>query len=195
MKAIDSPKMVLAALLVLLLFPSGLVNAQLPPPVDIPIRNIPQKTDVWCWAAVSQQIIMHSMGPHRTPPQCALVAIAYGAPPQACCSRYNPICVRAGSTTQIRKLLAYFGGRYSNLAPPADPMTLYRTLAFGKPIILQVKTGIQSGHVVVLRGMSFMPTPYGVEPVLHINDPMSHFTQPVPFSRLIRIWVGAIVVH
>ncbi len=174
---------------------TGGAHAQLPPPVDIPVQNIPQESPVWCWAAVAQQIIMYSQGVQRTPSQCALVAIANNAPPQVCCTAYNPICVRTGSTQQIQGLIAYFGGRYSGIAPPADPMTLYKTLASGKPIILQVRAGMQSAHVVVLRGMSFMPTPYGTEPVLHINDPLAHFTQPVPFSNLIRIWMSAIVVH
>ena len=172
------------------------VNAQIPPPIDIPVQNIRQETQVWCWVAVAQQIIMYTQGPQGTPPQCALVAIANNAHPQACCSGYNPMCVRTGSIPQIQGLIAHFGGRYSGITPPADPMTLYRTLSSGKPIILQVRTGMQSAHVVVLRGMSFMPTQYGhVEPVLHINDPMAHFTQPVPFSNLIRIWMSAIVVH
>ncbi len=159
------------------------VNANIPPPIDIPIQNIRQETNVWCWVAVSQQIIMYTQGPQSTPPQCALVAIANNTPPQTCCSGYNPLCVRTGSIPQIQGLIAHFGGRYSGVAPPADPMTLYRTLSSGKPIILQVRTGMQSAHVVVLRGMSFMPTQYGrVEPVLHINDPMAHFTQPLPYS-------------
>ena len=171
-------------------------SARFPPPVDIPVRNIKQETQVWCWVAVAQQIIMYSRGPQRTPPQCALVAIANNAPPQVCCSGYNPMCVRTGSIQQIQLLIAHFGGRYAGVAPPTDPMTLYRTLASGKPIILQVRTGFQSAHVVVLRGMSFLPAPHGgIEPVLHINDPMAHFTQPVPFSNLIRVWVSAIVIH
>lgn len=170
-------------------------SAQIPRPVDIPIQNIPQQTQVWCWAAVAQQIILRSQGPQRTPPQCALVAIANGAPPAACCSYPNPQCLRTGSLPQIQGLIAHFGGRFSSLAPPTDPMTLYRTLASGRPIILSVRTGIASAHVVVLRGMSFMNTPYGVEPVLHINDPLAYFTQPVPYRQLMGIWTSAIVVQ
>lgn len=51
------------------------------------------------------------------------------------------------------------------------------------------------GHVVVLRGMGFMPTPYGLEPVLDINDPMSLYTHPVPFSNILGMWQSAIVVN
>jgi hypothetical protein len=167
----------------------------LPPPVNLPVQNIRQETSVWCWAAVAQQIVLASRGPQNTPPQCALVAIANGAPPQACCGGYNPACVRPGSIPQIQSLIAHFGGRYSAYAPPTDPLTLYRTLASGRAVILQVSTGQQVAHVVVVRGMAFQPTPFGVQPVLFINDPMSVFTQPVPFARIAPIWMSAIVVH
>ena len=30
------------------------VRAQIPSPIDLGIRNIPQETQVWCWAAVAQ---------------------------------------------------------------------------------------------------------------------------------------------
>ncbi|PSU02919.1 hypothetical protein C9J03_22250 [Photobacterium gaetbulicola] len=170
-------------------------QAQIPRPVDIPIQNIPQQTQVWCWAAVAQQIIYSIQGPQNTPPQCALVAIANGVHPGFCCNGYNPSCIRTGSIPQIQHLIAYFGGRYSSYAPPTDPMTLYRTLSNGMPVILQVRTGMISSHVVVLRGMSFTRTRYGIEPMLHINDPLAYFTQPVPYSFIAPIWMNAIVVR
>ncbi|MCB9377582.1 MAG: hypothetical protein H6511_02305 [Holophagales bacterium] len=167
---------------------------QLPPPVDIPIQNILQETPVWCWVAVAQQIIAAVAGPARTPPQCALVAIANNAHPDVCCRLANPACVVTGSFPQVRGLIAQFGGAQSALAPPTDAMTLYQTLASGRPIILEVQTGFASTHVVVLRGMSFVPTPNGPQALLHINDPMAYFTQPVPFQNLLPVWRSAIVV-
>ena len=178
-----------------LLLAESPMRAQVPRPVDLPIPNLPQGTEVWCWAAVAQQIINWRVGASRTPEQCALVAIANGAHPAFCCGGYNPVCVRTGTMPQVAGLIAQFGGRTSNYAPPTDPMTLYRTLSSGKPVILQVRSSWVSSHVVVLRGMSFVPTPYGVEPLLHINDPLAHFTQPVPFSRLAPLWVDALVVN
>jgi hypothetical protein len=169
-------------------------SAQNPPPVGLNIPNLLQETQVWCWAAVAQQIIAATQGRHNTPPQCALVAIANGAPPQACCGVANPACIRTGSLQQIQFLIAQFGGTYSTLAPPTDPMTLYQTLAAGRPIILHVASGLMSSHVVVLRGMEFVHGPMGVVPVLHINDPLSYFTQPVPFQNLMGVWIAAIVV-
>lgn len=169
-------------------------HAQVPPPVDLGIQNLPQETQVWCWAAVAQQIIMHRRGPAATPPQCALVAMANGAAPQFCCSGYNPTCVRVGSLEQIQYLIGQFGGSYSRIAPPTDPMTLYQTLASGRAIIVHVASGHASSHVVVLRGMAWVPTQWGLQPVLYINDPMSFFTQPVLYTSLVPIWINAIVV-
>jgi hypothetical protein len=186
--------MVRLFLLALLLAFSSPARAQLPPPVDLGIQNIAQETAVWCWAAVAQQIVLRAMGPARTPPQCAMVAIANGAPPWACCNG-NPQCHVTGSLPQIQGLIAHFGGRYSSLAPPTDPMTLYQTLANGRPIIMAVQSSPYAGHVVVLRGMYFVPTPMGVEPMLLINDPMSFFTQPIPYRQVLGYWQAAIVVQ
>ncbi len=187
-------KQILCFISVMLL--SGVVHAQrVPPPVDLPIPNIQQEAEVWCWVAVAQQIIHSVVGPDNTTQQCALVAIANGAHPGDCCSGYNPQCVRTGTMQQVQFLIGHFGGRYTNIAPPTNPMMLYQTLASGRPILLKVRSGMRGFHVVVLRGMSFVQTRNGVESVLHINDPMAHFTQPVPFSRLIPIWVAAIVVN
>ena len=87
---------------------------QYPPPITLPIQNIPQQTQVWCWAAVAQQIILASQGPANTPPQCALVAMANGANPSVCCSEArNPACVTAGSLQQIQYLIGRFGGQFS----------------------------------------------------------------------------------
>jgi hypothetical protein len=167
----------------------------IPPPVDLPIQNLRQETEVWCWAAVSQQIILASRGPQATPPQCALVAMANGADPGVCCNGYNQQCVTTGSLDQIQKLIAQFGGRYSNMAAPTDPMTLYQALAGGHAVILALQSQPGAGHVVVVRGMSFAPTQGSVEPVLHVNDPMAVYTQPVPFRQLVGVWKQAIVIN
>ncbi|MDZ4777887.1 MAG: papain-like cysteine protease family protein [Alphaproteobacteria bacterium] len=168
----------------------------IPPPVDLPIQNLRQETQVWCWAAVSQQIIYSLRGQQNTPAQCALVAMANGAEPGVCCNGYNQQCVTTGSLDQIRTLIQQFGGRPSSIAEPTDPMTLYKTLASGHPVIIAIQQqGTQSGHVIVVRGMSFVQTQNGVEPVLHINDPMAVYTQPVPFRQLAQMWKAAIIVN
>lgn len=184
----------LLSLLLSLLASTSSAVADVPPPVDLPIQNIPQETAVWCWAAVAQQIIMASRGPQSTPPQCALVARAFGQPSESCCNApWN--CSVTGQLHQIQGLIKEFGGRSSGLATPTDPMTLYQTLAAGNAVIMGVKSSPYSGHVVVVRGMGWVPTWNGLQPVLYINDPMAWFTQPVPFANIAQYWDVAIVVR
>jgi hypothetical protein len=169
------------------------LQTHLPPRVDLGIQNITQDTPVWCWAAVAQQIILALRGPAGTPGQCALVAVANGAAPQYCCQVPTP-CMTTGGLQQIQGLILQFGGRFSSIAPPADPMTIYNTLASGRAVIMAVQSSSFSGHVVVIRGMEWVPTPTGPQPVLYVNDPMSFFTQPVAFGQLGQYWQAAIVV-
>lgn len=169
------------------------VRAQVPPPVDLGIQNIAQETPVWCWVAVAQQIIFALRGATGTPPQCALVAIASNVPPQACCQIPTP-CSRTGHLQEIQGLIFHFGGRVSAIAPPADPMIVYQTLASRRAIIMAVQSSPFSGHVVLVRGMAWVPGPMGIQPVLYINDPMGFFTQPIPFQNILPYWSAAIVV-
>lgn len=184
--------------IILILFFTFNVSAQgLLPPVNLPISNIPQQTQVWCWAAVAQQIILAKKGPTQTPPQCALVAMAHNQHPNFCCTGSgNPACVKTGSLQQIQYLIGQFGGAYSSLAPPTDYMTLYNTLASGKAIILQVRSGQMSAHVIVLTGIYFIQNQSGfIVPMLNINDPLSYYGQTIPYQTLIQSWMSAIVVN
>ena len=174
---------------------------QHPPPVRLYIQNIPQETQVWCWAAVAQQIIYRVRG-HNTPPQCEMVAIANNTHPGFCCNQLgmwngNQSCFTTGNLQQIQYLIAHYGGRYSSIAQPTDPMTIYNALLHGRPIIMSVKESpySQIGHVVVITGMEWIPTLYGIQPVLHVNDPARYFTEPVHFANIAQYWQAAIVVH
>jgi hypothetical protein len=161
---------------------------QSPPPVDLGIRNIRQETDVWCWAAVAQQVIVKRRG--RSPPQCALVAMVHGRYPSYCCPHYER-CAVPGSLAQIQTLIRNFGQRSSSLGPPTDAMTLYRTLRAGHPIILAVRNSPYSGHVVVLTGMTWVAG----EAVLHINDPLEVVPARLTWRALLPRWRAAIVVY
>ncbi|OWY23966.1 hypothetical protein C7N43_36095 [Sphingobacteriales bacterium UPWRP_1] len=161
------------------------------PPVDLYIQNIAQQTITWCWAAVAQQIIFWKR--NYSPNQCELVAIAYNANAQYCCA-YPQACTVTGSLEQIQSLIMYYGGSFSAITPPADPYSLYQTLAAGRAVILALQSTPFSGHVVVVRGMEWVQTAWGMQPVLYINDPMSYFSKPVPFYDLLGYWQAAIVV-
>src|SRR6185503_4822962 len=134
-------------LLSVLAAPAAAQMRSLPPPVDLGIRNIMQETDVWCWAAVAQQVIVKRKG--RSPPQCALVAMVHGRFPSYCCPNYER-CAVPGDLRQIQTLIRNFGQRTSSLSAPTNAMSLYRTLRAGRPIILAIRNSPRTGHVVVL---------------------------------------------
>ncbi len=172
--------------------PAAAQMRALPPPVDLGIRNIMQDTDVWCWAAVAQQVIVKRKG--KSPPQCALVAMVHGRFPSFCCPHYER-CAVAGSLRQIQTLIRNFGQRTTTLSPPTDAMSLYRTLRAGHPIILAIRNSQFTGHVVVLTGMTWVAGANGPEALLHVNDPLRVIPSRLPFRALVPRWQAAIVVY
>jgi len=165
-----------------------------PPPAHVYVPNRLQQTPVWCWAAVSEQIIEWSKG--FSPPQCALVAIANNLSPATCCGRPNPACVHTGTMSQVQSLIAIYGGRPSHIIHPSfDPLSLHVHLIQGKPIILQVRTNPSATHVVVIVGISFMKDKNGTMFAwLHANDPMSMYTQPILYNKIYPLIVNALVI-
>ncbi|MEQ8699155.1 MAG: papain-like cysteine protease family protein [Bauldia litoralis] len=164
----------------------------LPPPVDLGIPNIRQQTKVWCWAAVAQQIIHKKRG--KSPPQCALVAMAQGRYPGFCCPGHAR-CAVQGTMAQIRGLIRNFGRRVTEVHPPSGPMVLYRALRAGRPIILALRNGPGTGHVVVLTGMTWVRTTWGRRAILHINDPIGAFPARMRFREIMPRWHAAVVVY
>jgi Papain-like cysteine protease AvrRpt2 len=166
----------------------------LPPVVDLGIINIPQQEPEWCWLAVSEQIIRWKRG-GQSPLQCQMASLADNFPPGVCCLPPNPaiaqICGRGGALPEIQALIARFGATFSQITPPTDPMTLYQILRAGHPVIVALQETPYAGHVVVVRGMDWLAG----GPVLFVNDPMSYFTQPVPFQSLVFLhWDAGIIV-
>lgn len=169
-------------------------EAPLPPPVSLPIPSRLQQTQVWCWVAVTQQVLMYSQG--QSPAQCELVATANSVPTSHCCASYNPSCVRTGSMEQIRLLLLAYGNRVSDVIPtPRDPYVLYRHVRDGHPVILQIRSSMTTTHVVVLRAVTYMRSNDSIVAVLSVNDPMSVYTQNIEYSRLRPHLVNALVVY
>ena len=179
--------------LIVLLWISAMQSSysQTPRTVDLGISNIPQEQSNWCWAAVAQQIIQWRQG--SSPTQCALVGEALNA--QACCQsphKYN----RSGSMQQVQQLIASYGAAYSSMSPPTNPQDLHKTLAEGKALIVYLRTSRTAGHLIVVRGMSWLRTrSAGRQPYLFVNDPLAYFTRPVAYTRLLSFWRDAIVVN
>ncbi len=170
-----------------------LAPAALPAPVHVNVPNRMQQTTVWCWAAVSQQIIEWSNG--TSPSQCTLVAVANNTSPAMCCGNTHPTCVRTGTMMQVQNLIATYSGHSSHVIQPSfDPLGLYVYLAQGRPIILQVRTNFTATHVVVIVGISFMRTQHGSIAMIEVNDPMSMHTLSIPYSNVYPVIVNALVI-
>ena len=89
----------LRALIVVLVL-LGISRQATAQPVDLGIPNVPQETDVWCWAAVAEQIIRwRNLGGGYS--QCELVSIADGFTGPYCCNppaaSGDPRCHRTGN--------------------------------------------------------------------------------------------------
>jgi hypothetical protein len=162
-----------------------------PQAVTLPIPNELQQQTSWCWVATSRQVIASlPNGPGAsTPSQCMLASDALGAQPGFCC-QYPAMCDVPGTMQQQQYLIAKYGGRYSAVSPPTDPVTLYQTIASGYAVILLIRGSGLVGHFVVLRGMFWQN---GV-PYVVVNDPMSFFPTTYPFNLLLPYWQAAIVV-
>lgn len=162
--------------------------------INLPVPNIQQDTEVWCWAAVAEEIVLGVRGRKDTPRQCHMVAIAKNASPAVCCANFNA-CKITGGLEDIQRLILHFGGRPSSIQPPANPYVLFQTLQSGRPIILQINpSGMGMSHVVVLRGMDISNAPWGPRATLFINDPLIPNVVSVDFSQIVGIWQAAIVV-
>lgn len=161
--------------------------------IDLGVPHIIQETEFWGWAAAAQGLLMHRLGPARTPPQCALAAMGYGTPMEVCCSLSSVCLGRTGGLVQVENILARFGFRYSHIPPPPDAASLYRILESGRPIAVHVSTGV-GAHIIIVRGASLEGGSGPADPALYVNDPASVYPETMSFSRLKTIWLNAIVV-
>ena len=165
-----------------------------PSTIDLGIANVPQQTDLWCWAAVSQQIIRWRNG--GGPEQCELVAHANSDSARSCCQDFER-CTTTGQVEQIQSLLSRYGSAGTRITQSTQtPMELYDALGEGRPVILVTHPSyFGPGHVTVLRGMSFERNGKDCDAVLHVNDPAERRIQRIAFNELEPIWSYSIVVN
>jgi hypothetical protein len=158
---------------------------------NVPVPLINQNTNQWCWLASAQMVLAY-LGV-SVPQQCVMLEQGYNLPYGSCCG--NPdSCAIPGHIQQIQTILQIYGRRYSFINAPANPIILYNIFANGRPVIahLSLSTG---GHFVVLRGIRFVPSAYGMVGLVAINDPMQGSSFELPFSQLINIWDVAVYVQ
>lgn|GEM_PF-2406973 len=194
---------VIAFAVLLVLLPDSTSAQQLtPPPVVLPVPIALQETPVWCWAAVTEMSLRYRTG--QSLAQCQMLEQIHGFPPGACCVPPAQQCARpAQGLQEVQQALMAFGGVRSIHTTPLAPMQLYSILQHGDPVIVHIRSGVVSSHVVVARGMRFeaMPiqTPWGgviyqTMPFVLVNDPLSFMPNSVPYPQLANIWLDALII-
>lgn len=153
------------------------------PPVFVPVQNITQQNPAWCWAAVTEQILMWQK--HSSPKQCDIVAQFAKELKDNCCE--NPsICNSPGSLNQIQVAFNKLGVKYSGLLPPPNYQSLYDVISSNHAIILAVQSSRIVGHCIVIVGIS--------EDGVIINDPTGVYGQSLPLATIQSLWSAAIAI-
>jgi hypothetical protein len=174
---------------------------EVPPPVAPPVPQIAQQSLDWCWLAVSEMIIRYKDW-GISPKQCEILEVGYFLSPGTCCQA-PWMCDRPGSLDEVQRIIAYYSRAFSRLAPPTDPMRLYRLLSRGHVVIAQLQnTNNPICHLVILRGMRFAlitsATPSGLVltavPMVLVNDPGSYLISKMPYQMLLYYWRASIIV-
>jgi Papain-like cysteine protease AvrRpt2 len=159
--------------------------------IDLKIPYFAQETPLWCWAAVSQMIIEHFKGPDGTPEQKEIVRMALGQPHD---ERWQAGIPKAAVVPNddhfIALIVKVLSRRASEWYPPCAAEEIYANLYFGNPVILHLRVGADSSHVVVVAGIR--PAATGGFEVL-LNDPAPNI--PGPFWTPFEAIAPAIIQH
>ena len=199
---------VLVFSLLTLVFPLQLSLAGVLKPVKAEVPFVRQQTALWCWLAVAEMALRYKKG--ASLPQCRLADLAFRMTPGACCKPGK--CQKGASLTVVHALLAYMGVKSRPQGPEISSDEVYRLLKQGRIFIVRlvrrdrgpIRVGPKSvGHVVVLRGMRFVPAPPGSPlarqnkalPLVLINDPSFLSPIEVPFPDVISNWEGMLVIQ
>ena len=177
------------------------------PPVFIPIQNVAQQNPMWCWAAVTEQIVTFKK--NISPKQCELVTKVVKGLSTNCCDN-TAVCNTPGTMQQIQAVLNEFGIKYSAALPMTNPNALYNLLAQNHPVILFLQSSRTVGHCIVITGMEWQAqsavpsngefidptsTSSSGQAIVYVNDPTSTYTQPLPFNTIVSLWSNAIVLN
>jgi hypothetical protein len=162
------------------------------PPVNLDVPLIRQKTEVWCWLAVTEMAIQYR-NRGAAPRQCEMIAAGLETSPSVCCTQPQK-CARAGTMREIRFALATFGKVSSEFSPPVNFGVLYRAIKDGYPVIISYVTGPDSAHVVIARGMKFLIQGDRITPLVLVNDPLEPRPVWVPYKQLRANWISSIAI-
>lgn len=149
----------------------------IPPPAKIlNVRLEVQKTQVWCWAAVTVMMFQYFNG---GPDQCVLASARtqslYGYFVDCCYWGPIPVCLNTASMDFIQYALLQGGGLRSTLTGRISFEQIMRQIDQRHPMILAYQNSF-SGHVVVLYGYDLASRS------LWIHDPFFGSFARVPYS-------------
>lgn len=140
--------------------PPATTPQTLPPSMTLAVPAIPQQTQVWCWAAVSEMLLRYANAPRM---QCEIVGTWVRT---NCCDAQiaQAYCLHGAPSLQvIQQTLLGFGNIRTQLTGPMSFEQIKQTIASGRPIIAAYSNSF-SGHVVVIHG-------YDERGNIHIIDP------------------------
>jgi len=152
--------------------------------LDVP--HIPQDTDVWCWAAVSEMVITYLSG--TSPDQCRILEIGFGLHGQCCGNEWA--CRTTGSFDQMAINVRYFAGGNTIGDGRMDERSVMGTLGSNMPIIAGLQSNPSMGHVVVIRG--FRTSNLGLE--LYVNDPLMQNPFWMTYAQFATHWQQSLIV-
>jgi hypothetical protein len=179
-----------ALFLVALLLGSAAPEPALARQITLPIPEVKQRQDVWCWVAVAEMLVRYYTGESRR--QCRLLETGYGLPEDYCCGS-EARCRRPGDLSEVAQLIEDISGQETRItgAPPR-PSAVARQLERNRAIVAAIRPpGQQIGHVVVVHGIRS-----GRDwAELLINGPMSRVAETIPYRRLRSMWQASIIVR
>jgi hypothetical protein len=160
------------------------------------VPNVVQETPNWCWAAVTQQVLLYTTG-RKPPRQCVIAAAGLGRNVGRCCDDYTA-CDATLNMQGVQELLNRMGGGPAWGEALLDAEAVYEELRRGRIIIAGLWDTDVDGHVVVIRGLEWEPwllSPLlGDRAILRVNDPSGFFADMVPYSRLAKYWRASMIV-
>ena len=117
----------------------------------LPTQFVPQSTQVWCWAAVTTEVLNYF---GFAGDQCQIVSLTLsGYTNNSFCCPFviGGPCFRTGQLFEIQQALSLIGGIASSVTGPLTFQQIRSEINAGDPIIAAY-LGSFSGHVVVIFG-------------------------------------------
>jgi hypothetical protein len=142
------------------------------------IPDIEQKSPVWCWAAVSKQII-HGLK-DASPKQCKIVSDILD---KDCCED-DTGCQETGTIDDIQLILNRYTGRYTQTTGPLGFNQIKELIYDRKPILMSISLTEEDSHIVVIRGFEEK----NGKKYLYINDPLRIFNQKESYHKVFDRW-------